>query len=164
MSKFIVLFFIVITFLVSSTECLYSQLYVPVSILKLQAYRGDEVAQLELGNAYFWGRGTKKSIFDAFRWYKTAAENGDVIAANNLGGMYYRGEGIGKNIIEGFAWFLVCKKYHGYVRNSNIRSQLKELTRTAYFDIELSLTDDEKSDAYKRYSEIDSYFTNKVKR
>lgn len=164
MSKFFVIFIVVFVCILGCTNSSVAQLYIPVSILKLQAYRGDEVAQLELGNAYFWGRGTNKNVTEAYKWYKTAAENGDVIAANNLGGMYYRGEGVGKNVIEGFAWFLICKKYHGYVKNLNIRTQLKELTRTAYFDIELSFTPEEKSNAYKRFAEIDSYFRHKVRR
>lgn len=164
MHKLIIFSLVVCTFFLLSTHHSFAQLYIPVSILKLQAYRGDAVAQLELGNAYFWGRGTNKNVHEAFKWYKTAAEHGEIIAANNLGGMYYRGEGVSKNIIEGFAWFLICKKYHGYVRNLNIRTQLKELTRTAYFDIELSFTDEEKSKAYKRFAEIDSYFKNRVRR
>lgn len=164
MFKIILIIFITVSVFVGTSIELKAQLYIPISILKLQAYRGDEVAQLELGNAYFWGRGTNKNVQEAFRWYKTAAENGEIIAANNLGGMYYRGEGVAKNVKEGFAWFLICKKYHGYVRNLNIRTQLKELTRTAYFDIELSFTDEEKSKAYKRFAEIDSHFRLKVRR
>lgn len=164
MHKYFAFSIVVVVFILINSTHSFAQLYIPVSILKLQAYRGDEVAQLELGNAYFWGRGTNKNVYEAFKWYKTAAEHGEIIAANNLGGMYYRGEGVAKNVIEGFAWFLICKKYHGYVKNLNIRTQLKELTRTSYFDIELSFTDEEKSHAYKRFAEIDSYFKQKVRR
>jgi TPR repeat protein len=48
------------------------------------AQQGDSSCQINLGNAYADGRGVRKSLSEAARWYKRAYRQGDRCGANNL--------------------------------------------------------------------------------
>jgi TPR repeat protein len=48
------------------------------------AKSGDSSCQINLGNAYADGKGVRKNISEAARWYKAAYRQGERCAANNL--------------------------------------------------------------------------------
>jgi TPR repeat protein len=52
--------------------------------LLIAAKQGYAMAQLSVGNFYAAGKGTRKSLSEAARWYKRAYKNGDRDGALNL--------------------------------------------------------------------------------
>ena len=61
---------------------------------------GHVLAQHNLGNAYFDGRGVPQSDSMAVYWWRRAAEQGDVIPALRLGAMYEQGRGVAPDLEE----------------------------------------------------------------
>jgi len=53
------------------------------------AREGQAWAQLQLGNAYHFGRGVIKDDAQAAIWYRHAAEQGDAAVQCNLGFAYF---------------------------------------------------------------------------
>ena len=62
---------------------------------------GDSSCQINLGNYYSWGWGTKQDLKKAEHWYHKAYKNGNAIGALNLG-VGKREQG---NIRSAIAWF-----------------------------------------------------------
>ena len=56
------------------------------------AKAGDKAAQLNVGNCYDTGSGTRRNTSAALYWYKRAYRRGDASAANNIGTVW-RDEG-----------------------------------------------------------------------
>ena len=69
------------------------------------AREGQAWAQLQLGNAYHFGRGVIKDDAQAAIWYRHTAEQGDAAAQCNLGFAYFYGRGVEKDAVQGVAWF-----------------------------------------------------------
>ena len=69
------------------------------------AKEGKAWAQLQLGNAYHFGRGVIKDDAQAALWYRHAAEQGDAAAQCNLGHAFFYGRGVEKDAAKGVAWF-----------------------------------------------------------
>ena len=49
--------------------------------------------------------GINKDLYNAFHWYRKAAENGDIDAQFNLANLYRQGEGTEKNLEKAFYWY-----------------------------------------------------------
>ncbi len=64
------------------------------------------ITQFELGELFHKGDPRSRDFYEAFRWYKTAAENGSRQAQHRLGMMYARGQGVEQNYARSYAW---CK-------------------------------------------------------
>ncbi len=76
----------------------------PVELEK-HAVSGDPVAQYLLGRAYADGKGVGKSIDDAIKWYRLAAEQGDTPSLDMLGALYFSGDGVAKDIRQARQFF-----------------------------------------------------------
>lgn len=75
------------------------------SQIRILAERGDNSAQVELGDIYRDGRGVTQDYSEAVRWYRSAAETGNARAQNNLGNMYFDGLGVPQDYSEAIRWF-----------------------------------------------------------
>ena len=69
------------------------------------AAKGDPDAQYRLGVLYQTGRGVRKDLKEAAKWYRLAANQGKAYAQMNLGMMYFDGEGIPQDKNEGVKLF-----------------------------------------------------------
>ena len=74
------------------------------SEVKKNAEQGDAIAQLNLGNIYYYGEGTLTDQKQAFYWYKKSAEQGNAEAQYNLGTLYFNGEGTLKDKKQTAFW------------------------------------------------------------
>ena len=70
------------------------------------ANRGDPESQFELGRRYYAGEGTSQSYFEAFKWYKRAAEQEHPGAQFELGRMYEDGLGTKREFYTAKEWYL----------------------------------------------------------
>lgn len=61
--------------------------------------------QVEMGDAYYFGRGVSPDKQGALRWWLKAAERGDSGAQYNVGICYANGEGVKVSINEAVRWF-----------------------------------------------------------
>jgi hypothetical protein len=73
--------------------------------LKLLAEQGDAQSQTRLAHKYALGKGVKKDMKEAVRWYRVAGNQGESEAQFNLGYMYYNGEGLPRNYDQAVEWF-----------------------------------------------------------
>jgi TPR repeat protein len=65
-----------------------------------RAENGDAQAQMDLGYAYYYGKGVPKSCEQAVLWYEKSAAQNNANAINNLGACYANGEGVRQDIIK----------------------------------------------------------------
>jgi hypothetical protein len=75
------------------------------SLFRKAAEQGYAIAQLNLGNSYFNGRGVNKDFPEAVKWYRMAAEHGFAIAQFYLGDRYYHGQGVPKDYVKAVEWY-----------------------------------------------------------
>jgi len=54
------------------------------------AEQGDALAQANLGQLYFDGRGVEFDLVQAYKWYKLSANQGNTIGNNGLGNFQTR--------------------------------------------------------------------------
>jgi len=73
--------------------------------LQAQADKGDEDAQFQLGDCYFFGLGVKKDQREGVAWYRKAAEQGQMKAQFNLGGCLHEGLGTEPSLTEAIYWW-----------------------------------------------------------
>ena len=66
--------------------------YSPELVRKAEA--GEAQAQIDLGYAFFFGKGVPKSYEKAVSWYEKSAAQGNANALNNLGSCYEKGQGV----------------------------------------------------------------------
>ncbi len=71
----------------------------------IMAKRGDLDAQYSIASAYEEGRGAKKDLAEAFRWYKTAAAKGHMAAQYKLGYFYENGLYVKKDKRSARSWY-----------------------------------------------------------
>ena len=64
------------------------------------AKQGHTLAQLWLGDMYYFGEGVTYDLKEAVRWYRLSAEQGDPGAQTSLGWMYYKGRGVTQDYKE----------------------------------------------------------------
>jgi TPR repeat protein len=75
-----------------------------LAALRVRANAGVAVAQLNLGNAYYNGRGVPQDYVEAVSWYRTAADQGVAGAQFYLGNAYYNGRGVPQDYVEAHKW------------------------------------------------------------
>ncbi len=68
------------------------------------AEEGLDVAQFNLANLYYFGRGVDQDLEQAFRWTEAAAQQGHLGAQANLGSLLLDGSGTAKDIEKGMQW------------------------------------------------------------
>ena len=73
--------------------------------LRKIAEQGDVVAQNDLGNCLYYGRGCDKNLYEAVEWYRRAAEQGYDKAQNNLAQCLENGEGCEKDLQGALEWY-----------------------------------------------------------
>ena len=69
------------------------------------AEQGDALAQLNLGIAYYFGKGVLVDKQKAVEWWEKAAEQGDSDAQNQLGVSYEMGDGVLMNYNKSAYWY-----------------------------------------------------------
>jgi len=67
-------------------------------------------AQHYFATLYESGRGVRRDLRKAAKWYRTAAQQADAVAENNIGYMYFTGSGVPLDYAEAFKWFLESAK------------------------------------------------------
>lgn len=77
---------------------------------KLEAEKGEVIAQHRLAVFYHLGRGTEKDETEAARWCRKAAEQGLPVAQYTLGQTLRLGEGVSPDLKEAFAWYMKAAK------------------------------------------------------
>jgi TPR repeat protein len=77
---------------------------------KLEAEKGEVIAQHRLAVLYHLGRGTEKDETEAARWCRKAAEQGLPVAQYTLGQTLRLGEGVSPDLKEAFAWYMKAAK------------------------------------------------------
>ncbi|MBX9635634.1 MAG: sel1 repeat family protein [Magnetospirillum sp.] len=75
---------------------------------KIQAEKGNPVAQNNLAALYAMGEGVAKDFKLAAQWYGKAAEQGYAIAQHNLGGMFESGQGVEKDPATAAVWYALA--------------------------------------------------------
>ena len=70
--------------------------------------QGNALAQNQVGVMLFTGRGVTKSLTEAVKWYKLAANQGNVEAQYNLACMYRFGYGVIQNYSEAKKWYILA--------------------------------------------------------
>ena len=74
-------------------------------IFKRLAARGNPFAQFNLGVLYLRGKGVKRNLVAAARWFKMSAAKGYIPAMTNLGSLYAAGRGVKKSDRKAVTWF-----------------------------------------------------------
>lgn len=72
------------------------------------AYAQNErlaIQQLELGIAYWYGRGVVQDYAEAMKWLRLAAEAGNSEAQRGLGNAYWSGEGVEQDYRQAVEWY-----------------------------------------------------------
>ena len=72
---------------------------------KMEAEKGDRVAQNVLGDCYRTGSGLAKDTVQAVSWYRKSAEQGYAKAQNNLGACYEGGVGVAQDYTQAVLWY-----------------------------------------------------------
>lgn len=73
--------------------------------LEADAERGSIRHEVELGAAYFAGRGVPQDDKRAAYWYEKAANAGDPFAQNQIGYFYHAGIGVTRDPAQAVRWF-----------------------------------------------------------
>lgn len=76
-----------------------------IPMLREAARSGHVAAQLELGLAYYWGRGTLQDFVQAVELFQQAAQQGNPEAQYMLGQCYQLGQGVAQDFVLAYAWF-----------------------------------------------------------
>ena len=76
-----------------------------VNRLWLPAHRGDPNAQFQLGLLYGSGNGIAKSMFEAAKWYRRAADQGHAKAQAMLGMLFSSGQGVPQSETTAIKWW-----------------------------------------------------------
>ena len=77
---------------------------------KLEAEKGEVIAQHRLAVLYHLGRGTEKDETEAARWCRKAAEQGLPVAQYTLGQTLRLGEAVVPDLQEAFSWYMKAAK------------------------------------------------------
>ena len=68
-----------------------------------KAQSGNAVAQFNIADCYFYGKGVPADKAQSIRWLTKAADSGDAISQYNLGVVYLQGLGVEKDTTKGTA-------------------------------------------------------------
>ena len=77
------------------------------------ALRGDQEAQLYLGDAYTFGRGVEEDLEKAVEWYSKSANQGNAQAQDMMSFAYCIGLGVEKDEKEGRRWRILAQSTRG---------------------------------------------------
>ena len=88
-----------------SFEALAAPVDLDIPRLQADAQRGSIKEQIELGAAYFVGRGVTQNEKLAAYWYEKAANAGDPGAQNQIGYLYQVGIGVPKDPVRAVHWY-----------------------------------------------------------
>lgn len=69
------------------------------------ADQGKPVAQYDLAQMYFDGRGVPRDPLQAAKWFRRAADQGHAGAQNSLGALYLSGQGVEQNTAEAIRFY-----------------------------------------------------------
>lgn len=83
----------------------YDQAVEHVKKVRESAIAGTPESCLELGNAYYYGRGIDQDMYSAFQWYLEAAKSNNPAALFNVALCYDEGIGTEVNKIEALRWY-----------------------------------------------------------
>lgn len=72
---------------------------------KTEADGGNAIAQNELGNRYYMGKGTPQNFSKAIEYFKKAAEQDEKRAQHNLAKAYANGDGLKKDMQQAVFWY-----------------------------------------------------------
>jgi hypothetical protein len=76
--------------------------------MRLEAEKGDAVAQNTLGYCYGEGRGIAPDHVEAAKWFQRAADQGNPEARCNMGECFEFGKGLPQSDLEAYAWYLLA--------------------------------------------------------
>ena len=77
-------------------------------IWRVEAEKGDVIAQGKVGAMYAHGKGTQQNFVEAAKWYRMAAEQGYLNAQFSLGRMYFLGLGVTQSDEYAYAWWSIA--------------------------------------------------------
>ena len=67
-----------------------------------------------VGDCYYYSKGVKQDYYEAFRWFKAAAEQGHAEAQYRLGICYDNGKGVKQDYKEAIRWYkAAAEQGHG---------------------------------------------------
>jgi hypothetical protein len=87
------------------TSCFSGSESEKIKKLKIEAEKGDAMAQYLLGGAYYFGDEISVDNDKAFEWLEKSAEQNNSEAQYYLGIMNKNGDGILPNMVQSFFWF-----------------------------------------------------------
>ena len=90
------------------------------------AEKGDEFAQLMMGDMYTFGRGVLQDDKEAARWYTEVAEYGYDRAQYSLGVMYDQGRGVPKNEKKAVEWYTKAAEQGYLLAQFNLAAMLSQ--------------------------------------
>ena len=85
------------------------------------------MAYVNLGTAYYDGKGVKKDYQKAIEYYKKAADLGDVVAYVNLGKIYYEGKGVKQDYQKALQYYKKAADLGDETGRERYKSLLREL-------------------------------------
>ena len=88
----------------SDISLLSSCIELEIENLKERARQKDRIAQFALADSYHVGKGVKKKIKKAFKWWLESARHRYAPAQHKVAIIYYRGEGVKEDKEEAFYW------------------------------------------------------------
>lgn len=71
---------------------------------KVRADAGESWSQYSLGNHYEMGKGVKKDLAQAIRWYRKSAEQGNIDGQGALANLYFEGPAEVRDLAQGVHW------------------------------------------------------------
>jgi len=87
--------------------------------VKRRASQGNALAQNNLGNTYWHGRGVKQDYIQAAQYYQLAADQGYANAQNNLGIAYWHGNGVQQDVEQAVKYYqLAADQGHATAQNN----------------------------------------------
>ncbi|MDZ8119865.1 DUF1266 domain-containing protein [Pontiella agarivorans] len=82
-----------------------------LSFYQTAAELGEDGAMLDLGLAYYRGKGRPKDFNRAYVWWSRAAESGHVTALRNLGILYAEGKGVEQDLEKAMELYELAGKW-----------------------------------------------------
>ncbi len=113
LTHFNVLVFMLLVFQIIFTPLLFCADDPPPEMIqswKERAMDGDPYIPFYVGSSYKHGRGVKKDLAEAAKWFQMGAERGDYQAALELARMYLSGQGIQKDETKAVEWYVKIGK------------------------------------------------------
>ena len=102
-----------------------------VEVITTEANRGNADSQYTLGEFFEKGRMVPRSVPDALKWYRLAAENGNALAQIRLGVIYETGAGVDVDLTASSKWFemALADPIYGDIAKKNVSRVQEGLRR-----------------------------------